>query len=808
VTGTTGGVFSATGLQINAASGDIVPDVNTVGAYTINYSIAAAGGCASFSTSTKIYIGAPGTWSGKANNDWANSANWICGVIPDSTIDASIPKQVSNFPSVITHYAEAKNLCIANGASLTVSGTLKVSGAIANSGNLNVVNGTLNMNGSDAQSIAGSMFENKTIKNLVVSNTSGQGLSIASTAGDTLKLTGTLSFGNSNSILNTGNNIALISNYDGTASVSVVGKNNAINGDAIVEKYINTGTASDQHGKSWQFLSVATSGQTVKESWMENKNSAPGYGTMISGPAGIPAGFDIASAAPSLKYFNDSLNNWIGVTSANSPISNAQGYMVFVRGDRTVTNTTQAANPTVLRSKGMLFTGTQLPIKVKPGKFQSIGNPYASAIDFAAITKDTVIDDAFYVYDPYLYGNYGVGGYQTLSSVNNWKPVPGGTVAYPTTVLSSIIQSGQAFFVHSHGEEIGSVTLTEDCKSATSRPGHSNRMAARAMGENKQFLRASLITGTGLMADGNVVAFDKTYNDNVDGNDAIKITNSGENFAVKTDGKLLTIEAKSPLSSSDTIYYNMSNLTKTNYQIVFAPENLESSGLQAYLIDKFLNTETPVSLSDSTFINIAITSGAGATAADRFKVVFRQMKALPVTVTSITAVAKEGNNLVQWSVANESGIKQYQVEKSKDANSFSQVAVINAANNGTGNYAATDKNVISGANYYRVKIISVDGKETYTKVVKVVNEKQHPAISIYPNPITNEVIHLQLTNQPAGIYKIKLYNSVGQVLLSKSIAHVEGNSEETINCANLPKGIYQLKVNEPDGNEDVVKFVY
>jgi hypothetical protein len=67
---------------------------------------------------------------------------------------------------------------------------------------------------------------------------------------------------------------------------------------------------------------------------------------------------------------------------------------------------------------------------------------------------------------------------------------------------------------------------------------------------------------------------------------------------------------------------------------------------------------------------------------------------------------------------------------------------------------------------------------------------------------------LQLTNQPAGIYKIKLYNSVGQVLLSKSIAHVEGNSEETINCANLPKGIYQLKVNEPDGNEDVVKFVY
>jgi hypothetical protein len=271
---------------------------------------------------------------------------------------------------------------------------------------------------------------------------------------------------------------------------------------------------------------------------------------------------------------------------------------------------------------------------------------------------------------------------------------------------------------------------------------------------------------------------------------------------------LLAIEAKSPASESDTLYYNLSNLTRSTYQLVFAPENMETVGLQAYLVDNFLGTETPVSLADSTFIKIDITSKAGSAAADRFKVVFRQMKLLPLVVTSIKVAAEENNNIVQWMVVNESSIKQYEVQKSRDAGAFIKVAVVNPVDKGSGNYSATDEDVISGFNYYRVKMVSSDGKISYTEVVKVANTKQPGSISVYPNPISNGAIHLQLRSQPAGVYTIKLYNAAGQLLLSKNIAHAEGNSEEIINCENLPKGIYQLKVSKPRGNDDVVKFVY
>ena len=760
-----------------------------------------------------ITVSAAYTWKG-INTNWSDVANW-CPGIPGTAASVTIPPGVQSPVILLGNTASVYNINIDVGASLTVNGTLQVAGSVLNSGTLDATNGTIEMKGTSAQTIAGSVFTNKSIKNLIISNTSGTGLSVSSATNDTLKITGALTFGNAGSKLNTGDNITLVSNSLGTARVGIVGPGNSITGKVIVERYINIGTGAGQHGKSWQFLAVPTDGQTIKESWMEDGDKPDHYGTMISGPGGTAAGFDIYSVAPSMKIYNYLTNNWTGVSNTNNPILDPHGYFVFVRGDRTVTATNQPANSTILRTKGTLFTGNLPSIEVAPNTFQSVGNPYASPVDFSLISKDANVDDKYYVWDPYLYGSYGLGGYQTISSVNGWIPVPGGTAAYPAGVSNSIIQSGQAFFVHSTVNASflpvhPVVSFSEDCKSVSSPSVNVSRKAARvSVSDNNQYLRASLFTGSAqnsLIADGNSVVFNKKYSDEIDGNDAEKMLNSGENFGVKRSGKLLSIEAKAPLNSEDTIYYNISNLTRQTYQLIFAPENIDAAGLQGFLVDKFLNTETPVSLTDSTLINITITSNSASSASDRFKLIFRQMSALPVNITSITATAKDPDNIIQWGVANESGIKEYEIEKSADGNQFNQIQVIKAVNSVKGNYEVTDKNVNSGANYYRIKIVSVDGKETYTEVVKVINRKQQGTISVYPNPINDNVIHLQLNNQPSGIYKIKLYNAAGQVVISKNVSHAEGSSEEDIKCDNLPKGIYQLQVTNSSGNKVIKIF--
>jgi len=57
LTGTTGGTFSApAGLSINASTGAITPSSSMPGTYTVTYTIAATGGCTTFSTTTSVTI--------------------------------------------------------------------------------------------------------------------------------------------------------------------------------------------------------------------------------------------------------------------------------------------------------------------------------------------------------------------------------------------------------------------------------------------------------------------------------------------------------------------------------------------------------------------------------------------------------------------------------------------------------------------------------------------------------------------------------------------------------------------------------
>lgn len=821
ISGTTGGQFTATGgLTINAATGAIIPSANAIGNYTVTYTVPATGGCTSFTTTTDVNIGAPGAWSGRVNTDWNNAGNWLCGQIPSSTTDAIIPKYVTNFPMVISNTAEAKDVIVRSGASLVITGTIKVAGAISNSGSIDASAGTLEMNGSSAQTIAGSMFKNKLIKNLVVSNTSASGLSVSSTANDTLKISGSLSFGAATSKLYTGNNITLVSNNTGTANVGMLATGNSISGNVTVERFINTGTATGQHGKSWQFLATPVTGLSVKQTWMENGVTTTNYGTQITGPGGTAAGFDAYTATPSMKYYNSQNDTWTGITNTNNPVYGQNGYMLFVRGDRTVTAYNQPATATVLRTSGTLLTGTLPSISVTPDKLQSVGNPYASVVDFTLITKDASIDNLFYVWDPYLSGAYGLGGYQTLSAANGWKPVPGGTVSYPTGIPCTVIESGQAFFVHATGSaqmmnafsvQGNALTFTESCKAAAAKAGNFARVSGNITNNKAQFFRVSLFTGSGpgaVMADGNSVAFDERYSNNIDGNDAMKLLNSGENFGIKRAGKTLSIESRSLPNTTDTIFYSMSNMAQRTYQLRFLPENMQSAGIQAFLLDKFSNTSTPLSLTDSSFVNVSITSNAASAAADRFKVVFRQMNALPVTFISIKATQKDKAVVVEWNVENESEMQQYEVEKSADGASFLQVGTVTPLNKGAKSYTWTDTKPFEGNNYYRIKRVSKDGQISYTKIIRVVVGKIVANISVYPNPITDGAIRLQMSNVPAGAYAVKLTNSIGQVIFAGKITHSENNSIETISVRHLAKGIYQLEVIKPDGRVQLISVLY
>jgi len=183
------------------------------------------------------------------------------------------------------------------------------------------------------------------------------------------------------------------------------------------------------------------------------------------------------------------------------------------------------------------------------------------------------------------------------------------------------------------------------------------------------------------------------------------------------------------------------------------------------------------------------------------------MAALPVTITSLDASLENREVLVDWKTENESGMLQYEVQKSTDGTIFATSSITPALNDGKANYQWIDSQ-LAGINYYRIKSVSKDGKISYSQVVKVVNgEKIIRVISGAPNPILTGTIHLLFVNQPPGIYTASMTNQLGQVVLSKSIPHSAMSVSENISTNSATKGVYNLSIFKPDGNKVVMKII-
>ncbi len=173
---------------------------------------------------------------------------------------------------------------------------------------------------------------------------------------------------------------------------------------------------------------------------------------------------------------------------------------------------------------------------------------------------------------------------------------------------------------------------------------------------------------------------------------------------------------------------------------------------------------------------------------------------LPVTFSSIKATKQSNNIEVQWKVSNETGIQKYEVERSADGKKFNSVAFEKANTNdiAASTYAWTDENAMPGNNFYRIKSIDKTGREEYSAVAKVNFGALIPSLVIYPNPAVEGVAHLQMNHFSKGTYRLKLINSAGKVMMEKSLQLAEGNSTETLNFSQLPKGIFVLQIINPD----------
>lgn len=775
-------------------------------------------------------------WKG-ITADWFTNTNWTLGVVPGIGTNAVIPTVVSNLYPTITGSAVAKTVVIGLGASVTVTNKLQIAGTVANSGTFDATSGTIEMIGTAAaQSLSGSAFTSRTINNLLISNSFGVALS--ATANDTLNITGSIGFGNvNNATFTTNDNLTLRSSATATARVmdvtnAGVNNNNTISGKAIVERYLPMQNLASS--RRWRLLTapVQTIGApTIKDSWQEGVNNAtqislanprPGYGTQITNgntAAAVALGFDIGSTSnPSIYYLNPgAAPNWVAVNNTvSTPITNYEGYMIFVRGDRGTAVGSQfiPAKSTNLAVKGNLYIG-DLTKNLVAGK-QVVGNPYASAIALDKVELNGATFDAagyyYYQWDPKTDGLHTVG---RLITVTNDGVGAGSFSATANTsnFTPGVIESGNAFIVNSVGSPSTIVFHETDKAVTSSTVGIASRPAGSISSggvENLSKLYTNLLAvntdGSTAITDGVVNTYHPSYNDEVDNVDAPELVsfNSKQNLSISSHGTMLAIEKRKRIAVGDSITLEMRNMDNWNYRFEFVPKNYPP-GIDAFLIDSYTGTETQIDLTAATtsFYNFAVTNSIAASAKiDRFKIVYRQSPIPAIAFDAVDAVQDYKQILVEWKVENESNTRTYEIEKSADGIHFTKIATIPAS--GSSNYTYTDNDALAGENYYRIKSISNASQVLYSGSVVVTMNNERSALSVYPTIVNNGQTNLHFNNLPAGKYQVKIINITGQLLLSKTIEHTGANTTQTIrfNTA-ATKGKYFVEVLSPDNTRTV-----
>ena len=145
---------------------------------------------------------------------------------------------------------------------------------------------------------------------------------------------------------------------------------------------------------------------------------------------------------------------------------------------------------------------------------------------------------------------------------------------------------------------------------------------------------------------------------------------------------------------------------------------------------ELMNGESgPMSNYDVALIRDWINSGAIETAAS-----------LPVILTYFSAVEVLGEVKLKWNTEVEIATEKFVIERSRTGHNFvtiQELPSIGSSTNGS-TYDLTDSNPAIGENYYRLKIVDLDGSYNYSNIRLVRVKSGETIITVYPNPAVSQ----------------------------------------------------------------------
>ena len=313
-----------------------------------------------------------------------------------------------------------------------------------------------------------------------------------------------------------------------------------------------------------------------------------------------------------------------------------------------------------------------------------------------------------------------------------------------------------------------------------------------------------------VLMDGTLTQYDSTYSNELDGKDARKMSNFSENWGMLRGKTVLVVERRHTITETDSIFFKMWNMRIITYQIELIAAKLDFSGRTAVLLDKYLQTETPVQLNDTTRIPFSVTKDAASKASDRFSIIFSfPVRIPPLQIVKTAISAKHRAVDLSWDTEGYSDHSLFEIQRSTNGIDFHKAGQM-TVDTSRHQFDWRDNQPIQGkTNYYRVQISSKKDSTQFSSVVSSYIDKIIEGVSIFPNPVEGNQLNVTLTDESKGKYTVSLNNSFGLKVLSKTFNYQGGKQTEQLSInKSLVKGVYRLQVTGPGGYHKVISVLF
>jgi hypothetical protein len=190
--------------------------------------------------------------------------------------------------------------------------------------------------------------------------------------------------------------------------------------------------------------------------------------------------------------------------------------------------------------------------------------------------------------------------------------------------------------------------------------------------------------------------------------------------------------------------------------------------------------------------SVGIIKSEPQTAFGSYTIGYALQSALPTLLVSFDGrrSVKQTNDL-KWEITLNSTPSTFEVMRSADGLNFSKIGSVSGVN-GITKYQFSDNNILSGNNYYRLRMLDIDGVVTYSTIIMISNGAKGVFMnSIAPTLVTGRT-KLNIQSSEAANMQLVITDINGRIVHKQSLALFNGSQDVWLDASRFAAGVFQV----------------